>query len=161
MGRVGWRGAQGSASGPLRSWPGPVHCPHVLSPGRGGSPSLPAQLRSCRTSSAWTSRSASPASWPSSTTTCRPLRESASSGPGQRRSLCRGQLPAPQPVGREALALLLTIVHTRSERSMLRGLSLPFWRVGVMNGSSFNYCREVTECVGLRTQILVSHSFMK
>ncbi|XP_036085261.1 adenosine deaminase isoform X4 [Rousettus aegyptiacus] len=47
--------------------------PSYITAGRGGSPSLPAQLRSCRTSSAWTSRSASPASWPSSTTTCRPL----------------------------------------------------------------------------------------
>ncbi|XP_024895613.1 adenosine deaminase isoform X2 [Pteropus alecto] len=47
--------------------------PSYITAGRGASPSLPAQLRSCRTSSAWTSRSASPASWPSSTTTCLPL----------------------------------------------------------------------------------------
>lgn len=51
-------------------------------------------------------------------------------------------------MGREAPALLLTIVHTCSELSMLWGLSFPFWEEGMMNGNSFNFYREVTECVG-------------
>lgn len=61
----------------VRSCPGWSITLIVLSPGSGASPSLPTHQRSCRTSSVWTSRSASQASWPSSPTTCPPSRKSS------------------------------------------------------------------------------------
>ncbi|XP_059934608.1 adenosine deaminase isoform X4 [Mesoplodon densirostris] len=63
--------------------------PSYIMSGSGALPSQPTHQRSCRTSSAWTSRSASRASWPSSTTTCPPSRAAGRPSKGLPTSLWR------------------------------------------------------------------------
>lgn len=110
----------------------------VSSPGSGASPSPPTHQRGYRTSSAWTSHSASQASWPSLTTTCLPSRESSHpSGPGQRHAM----LPAPSlhasacGAGEGTEPPYSTSqhwLHACCKSPMPLGLGFPFWKVGVM-----------------------------
>lgn len=120
----------------------------VLFPGRGGLPSPRRQWRSCGTSSAWTSRSASRTSWPSLTTTCPPSRESAPQprpAPPHPGCACH-LLPAPLTAGWEKVLRSPSIAAYPCVYlcDSLQALIFPFWKVGIMSRKFFNFYRKVT-----------------